>query len=167
MCAKICWTVLSLRCVSNTLACGSVQPADVHGMTKTVLFVQTPSMLSWKTMNDCNNMYNTQCSFAIWAMKIITDGLIQQGGLKVVEKQVLRRAADVRSYCSSVQQHAFNRIELVHSLAAVGTRHSSTRGVLTKGSPLKNSADCTHDIVWCSLATLGSFCSCWSLCDGL
>jgi phosphoserine aminotransferase len=54
-------------------------------------------VLSWKVMSDHNNLYNTQCTFAIWAMKTITDGLIRQGGLKVMEQKVLRRAADVRS----------------------------------------------------------------------
>ena len=55
-----------------------------------------PSVLSWKVMDTHNNLYNTQCMFAIWAMKTITDGLIQQGGLKIMEEKVLKRAADVR-----------------------------------------------------------------------
>ena len=53
-------------------------------------------MLSWKVMYEHNNLYNTQCTFAIWAMKTITDGLIQQGGLKCMETKVLKRAAQVR-----------------------------------------------------------------------
>lgn len=59
------------------------------------LLLQVPSVLSWQNMYQHNNLYNTQCTFAIWAMKTITDGLIQQGGLKVVEQKVLRRAREV------------------------------------------------------------------------
>lgn len=53
-------------------------------------------MLSWQNMYQHANLYNTQCTFAIWAMKTITDGLIQQGGLEVVQQKVLKRAREVR-----------------------------------------------------------------------
>eukprot|EP00892_Ulva_mutabilis_P010776 jgi/Ulvmu1/8070/UM004_0307.1 len=62
---------------------------------------QVPSVLSWSNMYQHNNLYNTQCTFAIWAMKTITDGLLQQGGLKVVEQKVLRRAHDFYSILDS------------------------------------------------------------------
>lgn len=66
-----------------------------HSVTD-VFFFQVPTVLSWQNMFNHNNLYNTQCTFAIWAMKTITDGLIQQGGLKVVEQKVLRRAHEVQ-----------------------------------------------------------------------
>lgn len=54
---------------------------------------QVPSVLSWKVMDDHSNLYNTQCTFAIWAMQSITDRLIAKGGLEVIEQWVTIRAS--------------------------------------------------------------------------
>ena len=57
--------------------------------------MQVPSFLSWKVMHDANNLYNTQCTFAIWAMKTITDNLLRMGGLPANAKKVAHRALRV------------------------------------------------------------------------
>jgi hypothetical protein len=58
--------------------------------------LQVPSVLSWKVMDAHDNLYNTQCTFAIWAMKTVTDRLIAQGGLEANALKVERRAKRVR-----------------------------------------------------------------------
>ena len=60
------------------------------------LNVQVPSILSWRTMKEHGNLYNTQCTFAIWAMKTATDKLLARGGLKVIQARVHERAKRVR-----------------------------------------------------------------------
>ena len=47
-------------------------------------------------MHEHDNLYNTQCTFAIWAMKTITDRLIANGGLPANAKKVADRARRVR-----------------------------------------------------------------------
>lgn len=53
-------------------------------------------MLSWATMDSHDNLYNTQCTFAIWAMKAVTDRLLASGGLPANALRVGWRAQRVR-----------------------------------------------------------------------
>jgi phosphoserine aminotransferase len=62
------------------------------------LALQVPSVLSWKVMDEHDNLYNTQCTFAIWAMKMVTDKLIAQGGLEANARKVETRAQRVTFY---------------------------------------------------------------------
>jgi phosphoserine aminotransferase len=59
------------------------------------LDLQVPSVLSWKVMDEHDNLYNTQCIFAIWAMQMVTDRLIAQGGLEENVRKVEARAQRV------------------------------------------------------------------------
>lgn len=63
-------------------------------------------MLSWRTMNAHDNLYNTQCTFAIWAMKTVTDGLLASGGLQANAERVGRRAQRV---CPHASAYAWRR----------------------------------------------------------
>lgn len=61
-------------------------------------------------MNAHDNLYNTQCTFAIWAMKTVTDGLLASGGLQANAERVGRRAQRVCSQAPALRRTVFDTL---------------------------------------------------------